>query len=98
MASVDILCSNTLKLKNKITKIEHKEIFCGQSKSLKNVSWPLNMCLQYFMTPIKTRRFPLLHPKENFQNSCLHYMLKVNNQNNKARCKTYLKLTVMAPE
>ena len=32
IASLDILCSDLLKLKNKITKIQHKKIFCGQSK------------------------------------------------------------------
>ena len=53
MASLDILCSNTLNLKNKITKIEHKKIFCGPSKILKNVSWPINICLKYFMNPHK---------------------------------------------
>ena len=54
MASLDILCSNPLNLKNKITKIEHKKIFCGSSKILKNISWPINICLKYFMTPTKT--------------------------------------------
>ena len=39
---VFILCSNPLNLKNEITKIEHK-IFCGKSKILKNISWPINM-------------------------------------------------------
>ena len=43
-----------LNLKNKITKIEHKKIFCGSSKILKNISWPINICLKYFMTPTKT--------------------------------------------
>ena len=54
MASLDILCSNPLNLKNKITKIEHKKIFCGPSKILKNISWPINICLKYFMTLTKT--------------------------------------------
>ena len=36
MASLDILYSNPLNLKNKITKIEHKKIFCGPSKIFKN--------------------------------------------------------------
>ena len=31
IASLDILCSNPLNLKNEITKIEHKKIFCGPS-------------------------------------------------------------------
>ena len=64
MASLDFLCSNPLNLKNKITKIEHKKIFCGPSKILKNISWPINMCLKYFMTPTKTLQLPLLHTYE----------------------------------
>ena len=51
MASLDTLCSNPLNLKDKITKIEHKKIFCGPSKVLKNISWPINIYLKYFMTP-----------------------------------------------
>ena len=47
-----------LNLKNKITKIEHKKIFCGPSKILKNISWPINICLKYFMTPTKALRPP----------------------------------------
>ena len=58
MASLDILCSNTLNLKNKIMEIEHKKIFYGPSKILKNISWPINLCLKYFMTPTKTLRPP----------------------------------------
>ena len=61
MASLDILCSNALKLKNKITKIEHKKIFCGPSKLLKNILWPINICLKYFITSTKTLR-PLPRP------------------------------------
>ena len=53
MASLDILCSNTLNLKNKITKIEQTKIFCGQSKILQNISWSFNIYLKYFMTPTK---------------------------------------------
>ena len=56
MAILDILRSNPLNLKNKITKIEHKKIFCGPSNILKNISWPFNICLKYFMTPTKTLR------------------------------------------
>ena len=56
MASLDILCSNPLNLKNKITKIEHKKIFCGPSKIFKNISWPINICLKYFM--ILTKAVP----------------------------------------
>ena len=33
-----------------------------------------------------------------FYNSCRHYMLKVNNKNNRTKCKTCLKLTSNAPE
>ena len=58
MASLDILCSNLLNLKNKITKIEHKNIFCGPSKILKNISWPIHICLKYFMIPTKALRPP----------------------------------------
>ena len=58
MASSDILCFNPFNLKNKIMKIEHKKIFCGPSKILKNISWPINICLKYFMDPTKTLRPP----------------------------------------
>ena len=53
MASLDILCFNPFNLKNKIMKIEHKKIFRGPSKILKNISWPINICLKYFMAPQK---------------------------------------------
>ena len=43
MASLNILCSNPLKLKNEITKIEHKKIICDPLKILKNVSWPIGI-------------------------------------------------------
>ena len=56
MASLDILCFKPLNLKNKITKIEHKKIFSSPTKILKNMSWPINMLLKYFMTPTKTLR------------------------------------------
>ena len=56
MASLDILCSNPLKLKNEIIKIEHEKIFCGPLKILKNLSWPINICPKYFMTPTKILR------------------------------------------
>ena len=54
MASLDILCFNPFNLKNKIMKIEHKKIFCGPSKLLKNISWPINIRLKYFMAPTKS--------------------------------------------
>ena len=59
MASLDVLCFNHSKLKIKIMKIEHKKIFRGPSKMLKNISWPINICLKYFMTPTKTLHLPL---------------------------------------
>ena len=56
MASLDILCSNALNLKNKITKIEH------------NILWPIKNFEKYFMAhqympkmfhgPTKTLRPP----------------------------------------
>ena len=61
MASLDILCFNPFKLKNEIMIIEHKKIFHGPSKVLKNISWPINKCLKYFMTPTKPLGPPLLH-------------------------------------
>ena len=65
MASLDILCSKSLNVKNKITKIEQKKLFCGPSKTLRNISWPINICLKYFMTPSppkkKNTTAPLLH-------------------------------------
>ena len=62
MASLDILCFSPSNLKNKIMKIEHKKIFHGPSKILKNISWPINICLKYFMAPTKTLRPPPLPP------------------------------------
>ena len=56
MASLDILCSNPLNLKNKIKKIEHEKMFCGPLKILKNISWPINICLKFFMTSRKIHR------------------------------------------
>ena len=58
MAGLDILCSNPLNLKNKITKIEHKKIFCGLSKVLKIILWLIDIRLTYFMTPTKTLPLP----------------------------------------
>ena len=58
MASLDILCFNPFNLKNKIMKIEHKKIFRGPSKILKNISWPINICLKYFMVPTKDSPAP----------------------------------------
>ena len=56
MAGLDILCFNPFNLKNEIMKIEQKKTFRDPSKILKNVSWPINICLKYFMAPTKTLR------------------------------------------
>ena len=61
MAALDILCFSPFNLKNKIMKIEHQKILLSPSKILKNISWPINICLKYFMTTKKTIRPPLLH-------------------------------------
>ena len=61
MASLDILCINLFNLKNKIMKIEHRKIFRGPSKILKNISWPINICIKYFTTPQKPSA-PHPHP------------------------------------
>ena len=58
MGSLDILCFIPFNLKNKIMKIEHKKIVRGPSKILKNISWPINICLKYFIAPTKTLRLP----------------------------------------
>ena len=58
IVSLDILCCNPLNLKNKIMKTKHKKIFGGSSKIFKNISWPINICLKYFMTLTKTLRPP----------------------------------------
>ena len=58
MASLDILCFNPFNLKNKIMKIEHKKIFRGPSKILKNISWSINICLKYIMDATKALRLP----------------------------------------
>ena len=62
MASLDILCSKSLNVKNKITKIEQKKLFCGPSKTLRNISWPINICLKYFMTPSPPQKKKTLQP------------------------------------
>ena len=58
MASLDILYFNPFSLKNKIMKIEHKKIFGDPSKILKNIPWPINICLKYFMPPQKPSSSP----------------------------------------
>ena len=50
MPGLDILRSNPINLKNKITK----NFVNGPSKILKNISWTINICLKYFMITIKT--------------------------------------------
>ena len=86
MASLDILCFNPFNLKNKIMKIEHKKIFCGPSKILKNISWPINTCLKYFMAYTKTLRpppptylmyGPLNRRKQNVRINNTHSMFQV---------------------
>ena len=59
MASLDVLCFNPFNLKNKIMKIEHKKTLRDPSKFLKNISWPTNICIKYFMAPTKTLHRPL---------------------------------------
>ena len=68
MANLNILYSdphNFLKeVTNKILgkiKQNFKKIFCGPLKILKNISWPINICLKCFMAPAKTLRPPLLN-------------------------------------
>ena len=41
-------------------KTERKKIFCGASKILKTISWPINICLKSFMTPTKAPQPPPL--------------------------------------
>ena len=54
MTSLDILCSNHLNLKNKITKIEHRKYLLAHQIFLKNLSGPISIHLKYFMTPTKS--------------------------------------------
>ena len=72
MTSLDLLCSTRLNLKNKVTKIEHKKMFCGPSKILKNIPWPINICLKYLMAPSKTLRNPRPPPSPSLH---VRYML-----------------------
>ena len=53
----------------------------GPSKILKNISWPINMCLKYFMTPTKTLRPPsyILNVR-----SILQRWYKLSKENKKA--------------
>ena len=76
MASLDILCFNPFNLKNKIMKIEHKKIFRGPSKILKNISWPINICLKYFMAPTKVIRPPPLPTAPTYLMYCPLHLTK----------------------
>ena len=79
MASLHILCFNPFNLKNKIMKIEHKKIFRDPSKILKNVSWPINICLKYFMAPTKTLRRPSYIPNvQSLGSNCLKVTILFN--------------------
>ena len=81
MASLDILCFNPFicNLKNKIFKIEQKKIFRGPSKILKSISWPINICLKYFMAPTKTIRPPPPPPPPTYL--LLHKLRSLNWKN-----------------
>ena len=72
IASLDILFSDSLILQIKITKGEHKNIFCGPSKIFKNISWRTDICLKFFMAPTKTLRSLLLHTECTVLKSCLY--------------------------
>ena len=68
MASVNLLCSHLHNFSDQVTQITkkkkkkrnevHTKIFCGPSKFFKNVSWPINICLKFFMASAKTLRVP----------------------------------------
>ena len=72
MASLNILCSDlhnflkevAQKKKKKNRKEARKKTFCGPSKIFKNISWPINISLKYFMAAAKTLRPlpPSFHP------------------------------------
>ena len=72
IASLDILFSDSFILQIKITKGEHKNIFCGPSKIFKNISWRTDICLKFFMAPTKTLRSLLLHTECTVLKSCLY--------------------------
>ena len=60
MASLDILCSNPLNLKNKITYRTKKDIL-WPIKNFEKYFMVYHICLKYFMAPTKTLRPSLLH-------------------------------------
>ena len=92
MTSSDILCSNLFNFNNKIMKIEHKKIFRGQSKILKIISWPINICLKYFMAPTKTLCPPPPHTR--IPTYLMYWRLENNLRNFNIRfgSRTYLYL------
>lgn len=55
-------CTQTLITLKQITKKNrketHKRTFCDLSNIFKNISWPISICLKYFMTLAKTHRSP----------------------------------------
>ena len=62
-------------------KIEHPKIFRGPSKILKNISWPINIYLKYFMAPTKTLwpPPPLLHTSCTVPNVSKHVYIFMRN-------------------
>ena len=84
MPGLDILCSNPINLKNKITK----NFVIGPTKILKNISWPINICLKYFTTTIKTLQTCPLPPPPTY----LMYgpLPRVNNFDIKQKKMEYL--------
>ena len=74
MASLIFFAST---LKNKIMKIEHKKIFCGPSKILKIISWPINICLK-FHDPHKNppkNRWHIFKKAKIFRNYFKHFWI-----------------------
>ena len=75
-ANLDILCSNPLDLKTKITIRKHKKIFCGPPKNLEKISWPISIFLKYLMTPQNPSVAPhpplTSVPKEGIENIGTH--------------------------
>ena len=55
-------CTQTLITLKQITKKNrketHKRTFCDLSNIFKNISWPISICLKYFMTLAKTHQSP----------------------------------------
>ena len=55
-------------------KIKHEKIFCGPSKILENISWPIKLCLKYFMTSTKTLRTPFYILNVRSLSQEIHYL------------------------